>query len=49
MDTVFSNRISGVPRSFIRETLKVTSDNAVISFAGGLPNKTLFPAKHAPT
>ena len=45
MDTVFSQRISDVPRSFIREILKVTSDGSVISFAGGLPNKDLFPAE----
>ena len=45
MNTVFSERISDVPRSFIREILKVTSDSLVISFAGGLPNKELFPAE----
>jgi 2-aminoadipate transaminase len=44
MNTVFSERIAEVPRSFIREILKVTSDTSVISFAGGLPNKDLFPA-----
>src|SRR3972149_6885248 len=44
MDTIFSDRISDVPRSFIREILKVTSDRSVISFAGGLPNRELFPA-----
>jgi 2-aminoadipate transaminase len=45
MDTVFSDRISQVPRSFIREILKVTSDRSIISFAGGLPNRDLFPAE----
>jgi 2-aminoadipate transaminase len=45
MDTIFSDRISSVPRSFIREILKATSDSSVISFAGGLPNKVLFPAE----
>ncbi len=45
MDTVFSDRISNVPRSFIREILKVTSDRSIISFAGGLPNRDLFPAE----
>jgi 2-aminoadipate transaminase len=44
MDTIFSDRISNVPRSFIREILKVTSDRSIISFAGGLPNRDLFPA-----
>jgi 2-aminoadipate transaminase len=45
MDRHFSNRISNVPKSFIREILKVGSDPAVISFAGGLPNKDYFPVK----
>ena len=45
MDTVFSDRIANVPRSFIREILKVTSDRSIISFAGGLPNRDLFPAE----
>ena len=45
MDSNFSDRISDVPRSFIREILKVTSDSSVISFAGGLPNKDLFPTE----
>lgn len=40
---IFSDRISDVPRSFIREILKVTLDQTVISFAGGLPNRDLFP------
>jgi 2-aminoadipate transaminase len=43
MNTSFANRIHGVPRSFIREILKVASDKEVISFAGGLPNASLFP------
>lgn len=45
MDNVFSDRISDVPRSFIREILKVALDPTVISFAGGLPNRELFPAE----
>jgi 2-aminoadipate transaminase len=40
---IFSDRISDVPRSFIREILKVAISNDVISFAGGLPNRELFP------
>lgn len=44
MDHIFSDRIADVPRSFIREILKVALDPNVISFAGGLPNRTLFPA-----
>jgi len=40
---IFSDRISDVPRSFIREILKLAVDESVISFAGGLPNRDLFP------
>jgi len=43
MEDIYSDRIRDVPRSFIREILKVTLDPTVISFAGGLPNRTLFP------
>ena len=43
MDSIFSDRITDVPRSFIREILKVALDPSVISFAGGLPNRELFP------
>ncbi|MDP4269441.1 MAG: PLP-dependent aminotransferase family protein [Bacteroidota bacterium] len=39
----FAQRLEGVPRSFIREILKVAISPEVISFAGGLPNKDLFP------
>lgn len=42
-DRIFSDRITDVPRSFIREILRVTLDPSVISFAGGLPNRELFP------
>lgn len=45
MDNSFSDRITDVPRSFIREILKVALDSTVISFAGGLPNRDLFPAE----
>ena len=44
-NSIFSDRISDVPRSFIREILKVAIDPSVISFAGGLPNRELFPIK----
>lgn len=40
---VFAERIIHVPRSFIREILKVSLDPEIISFAGGLPNRELFP------
>ena len=42
-DSIYSDRIRDVPRSFIREILKVALDPGVISFAGGLPNRDLFP------
>lgn len=44
-DSIFADRITDVPRSFIREILKVALDPSVISFAGGLPNRELFPAE----
>jgi 2-aminoadipate transaminase len=44
-DHIFADRITDVPRSFIREILKVALDPSVISFAGGLPNRELFPAE----
>jgi 2-aminoadipate transaminase len=45
MDSIFSDRITDVPRSFIREILKVAIDPEIISFAGGLPNRAFFPAE----
>ncbi|MBN2426884.1 MAG: PLP-dependent aminotransferase family protein [Deltaproteobacteria bacterium] len=41
----FADRISDVPKSFIREILKVAVNPEMISFAGGLPNRDLFPVK----
>lgn len=40
---LFSESITRVPRSFIREILKVANSKDTISFAGGLPNPDLFP------
>jgi 2-aminoadipate transaminase len=45
MENAFSDRINDVPKSFIREILKVTIDASIISFAGGLPNRKFFPVK----
>lgn len=45
MENAFSDRITDVPKSFIREILKVTIDASIISFAGGLPNRQFFPVK----
>lgn len=49
MESMFSDRISDVPRSFIREILKIAIDESVISFAGGLPNRNLFPVEELKT
>lgn len=43
---MFANRIIDVPKSFIREILKVSADKSIISFAGGLPNRDLFPVEN---
>ncbi len=43
MTVLHAKRMSNVPKSFIREILKVTQDPQVISFAGGLPNPRYFP------
>lgn len=45
MKQIFSDRISDVPKSFIREILKVAVAEDIISFAGGLPNRELFPTE----
>ncbi len=41
----FATRTRAIKRSFIREILKVTEEPDVISFAGGLPNPSLFPVQ----
>src|SRR6185312_12788063 len=41
----FAERVNSIPKSFIREILKVTSHPDVVSFAGGLPNPDCFPEK----
>lgn len=43
MSSQYATRMRTVPKSFIREILKVTEDPQVISFAGGLPNPRFFP------
>lgn len=45
MQPIIADRLRDVPRSFIREILKVTLDPEVISFAGGLPNRDFFPVE----
>jgi 2-aminoadipate transaminase len=43
MNILFAERMNTIPKSFIREILKVTQNPDVISFAGGLPNPKFFP------
>jgi 2-aminoadipate transaminase len=43
MDSIFADRVTDVPRSFLREILKVALEPNMISFAGGLPSRELFP------
>lgn len=45
MKDLFARRMFKIPRSFVREILKVTGDPEIISFAGGLPNPDSFPQK----
>lgn len=45
MSSLYAPRMSTIPKSFIREILKVTEDPNVISFAGGLPNPRFFPVE----
>src|SRR5690606_18756654 len=42
---ILSDRIKHVPRSFIREILKVARDPSIISFGGGVPNEHRFAPK----
>jgi 2-aminoadipate transaminase len=45
MGSSYATRMNVIPKSFIREILKVTEDPEMISFAGGLPNPRFFPVK----
>jgi 2-aminoadipate transaminase len=45
IENLFAERVNHVPQSFIREILKVASNPAITSFAGGLPNPAFFPVK----
>lgn len=42
---MYSERISGLRSSAIRDILKLMSRPGIISFAGGLPAPELFPIK----
>jgi len=41
--SLHASRMNVIPKSFIREILRVTEQPGVISFAGGLPNPRFFP------
>jgi 2-aminoadipate transaminase len=43
MKNKFADRIKNAPRSFTRKILDLTKDSSIISFAGGLPDESLFP------
>ncbi|HNS22818.1 MAG TPA: PLP-dependent aminotransferase family protein [Sedimentisphaerales bacterium] len=45
MSPLYASRMGTIPRSFVREILKVTQNSEIISFAGGLPNPRLFPVQ----
>lgn len=45
MNQLFADRMGKLQKSFIREILKVTENQNVISFAGGLPHPDFFPVK----
>ncbi len=44
-DSLYAPRMGTIPKSLVREILKVTQDPEVISFAGGLPNPRFFPTQ----
>lgn len=44
-EKLYTPRITGAKPSFVREILKATEDQEMISFAGGLPNPVSFPKK----
>ena len=46
---LFASRMAKTPKSFIREILKMTEKPEVISFAGGLPNPSLFAVEELAT
>jgi len=44
-DEILSEKAKNTPPSLIRALLKVTQDESIISFGGGLPNPISFPEK----
>jgi len=45
LSSIFSENITGMKRSIIRELLKLTQNNEILSFAGGYPSPESFPIK----
>lgn len=45
MENLYAQRMNRIPRSFVRETLKIIDDPKMISFAGGLPHPQSFPVE----
>lgn len=43
MHTKFAKRVTTASRSFTRTILDLTAQSDIISFAGGLPDASLFP------
>lgn len=43
MQSIFSDRSKTLKKSFIKEMLQLAQQRDVISFAGGLPNSSMFP------
>jgi 2-aminoadipate transaminase len=44
-EMLYSDNAKGMKKSVIRELLKLTNNPEIISFAGGLPSPTTFPAE----
>ena len=45
MDIKFADRMSLMNSSVVRETLKLTAQPDIISFAGGMPAPEVFPVE----
>ncbi len=45
MELRYANRVKGMNSSVVRETLKLTAQPGIISFAGGMPAPEVFPVE----
>ncbi|PLW92301.1 MAG: aminotransferase [Marinilabiliales bacterium] len=45
VDKLWSEKVNSMQKSLIRELLKLTQREGIISFAGGLPDPNLFPSE----